>query len=70
MQCRGLDDYVGHFHHIITQVKEMSELHQIMYSVREFAAAISSKVHYHGCSTLLEVLNLPLGYVKVDIVAL
>ena len=43
MQCRGLEEYMGHFHPIITQLKEMSELHQIMYFVKDFAVAIGSR---------------------------
>ncbi|KAF1317106.1 polyprotein, partial [Globisporangium splendens] len=42
-QCRGLDDYVSRFRHVITQVQEMSELDKIMYFVRGLAPAIRTE---------------------------
>ncbi|KAF1334823.1 Retroelement pol polyprotein, partial [Globisporangium splendens] len=61
-QCRGLDDYVSRFGHVITQVQEMSELDKIIYFVRGLGSAIRTEVRYRRCSTLSEAITLALDY--------
>ncbi|KAE9286105.1 hypothetical protein PF008_g26744 [Phytophthora fragariae] len=61
-QCRDLPDYISKFRHLITQVKEMSELDKIMYVLRGLPSSIREEVQYRRSATLTEAITVALDY--------
>ncbi|GMF46658.1 unnamed protein product [Phytophthora fragariaefolia] len=61
-QCRDLPDYISKFRHLITQVKEMSELDNIMYFLRGLPSSIREETQYRRSATLTDAITVPLDY--------
>ncbi|GMF50473.1 unnamed protein product [Phytophthora fragariaefolia] len=61
-QCRDLPDYTSKFRHLITQVKEMSELDKIMYFLRSLPSSIREEVQYRRSATLTDAITVALDY--------
>ncbi|KAJ8525492.1 hypothetical protein ON010_g15622 [Phytophthora cinnamomi] len=61
-QCRDLPDYISKFRHLITQVKEMSELDKIMYFLRGLPSSIREEVQYRRSATLTDAITVALDY--------
>ncbi|GMF39303.1 unnamed protein product [Phytophthora fragariaefolia] len=61
-QCRDFPDYISKFWHLITQVKEMSELDEIMYFLRGLPSSIREGVQYRRSATLTDAITVALDY--------
>ncbi|KAG6610911.1 uncharacterized protein IUM83_08079 [Phytophthora cinnamomi] len=61
-QCRDLPDCISKFRHLITQVKEMSELDKIMYFLRGLPSSIREEVQYRRSATLTDAITVALDY--------
>ncbi|GMF17534.1 unnamed protein product [Phytophthora fragariaefolia] len=61
-QCRDLPDYISKFTHLITQVKEMSELDKIMYFLRGLPSSIREEVQYRRSAMLTDAITVALDY--------
>eukprot|EP00644_Phytophthora_capsici_P019454 jgi/Phyca11/133652/e_gw1.621.1.1 len=60
--CKDLPDYISKFRHLITQVKEMSELDKIMYFLRGLSSSIREEVQYRRSATLTDAITVALDY--------
>lgn len=47
--CKDLPDYVGKFHPVFTQVRNMSKLDRIIYFLRGLSGRTREEVHYLRC---------------------
>ncbi|GMF21138.1 unnamed protein product [Phytophthora fragariaefolia] len=61
-QCRDLPDYISKFRHLITQVKEMSELDKIVYFLCGLPSRIREEVQYRRSATLTDAITVALDY--------
>ncbi|CAI5707261.1 unnamed protein product [Peronospora effusa] len=60
--CEDLPDDVCKFRHVATQVREMSELDQIMYFQRGLTGRTREEVQYRRCTTLFEAITVALDF--------
>ncbi|OWY97705.1 Retroelement pol Polyprotein [Phytophthora megakarya] len=60
--CKDLPDYISKFRHLITKVKEMSELDKIMYFLRGLPSRIREENQYRRSATLTDAITVPLDY--------
>ncbi|CAI5714125.1 unnamed protein product [Peronospora farinosa] len=60
--CEDLPDYVCKFRHVVTQVRKMSELDQIMYFLRGLTGRTREEVQYRRCTTLSEAITVALDF--------
>ncbi|POM77209.1 Hypothetical protein PHPALM_5440 [Phytophthora palmivora] len=61
-QCKDLPDYISRFKHLITKVKEMSELDKIMYFLRGLPSSIREEVQYRRSAALTDAITVALDY--------
>ncbi|KAG1692010.1 hypothetical protein DVH05_025988 [Phytophthora capsici] len=61
--CKDLPDYISKFRHLITQVKEMSELDKIMYFLRGLSSSIREEVQYRRSATLTDAITVALDMI-------
>lgn len=60
--CKDLPEYVGKFHHVVTQVRKMSELDQIMYLLRGLTGLTRQEVQFCCCTALSEAITVALDF--------
>ena len=60
--CRDLPDYVGKSRHVVTQVRDVSELDQIMYFLRVLTGLTREEFQYRRCKTLSEAITVALDF--------
>nr|CCA25679.1 hypothetical protein PITG_05996 [Albugo laibachii Nc14] len=60
--CRTIPDYVGTFCYVVTQVREMSELDQIMYFLRRLKGRTREEAQYRHSTTLSEAISVALDF--------
>ena len=58
----GLPNYVCKFRHVVTQVREMSKLDQIMYFLLGLTSRTREEVHFRRCTTLSEAITVALDF--------
>nr|CCA19864.1 AlNc14C80G5274 [Albugo laibachii Nc14] len=60
--CRYLSDYVSSFRHVVTKVREMSELDPIMYFLRGVTGRTWEEIPDRRSTTLSDAITVALGF--------
>lgn len=61
-RCKSLEDYIGRFRMLLTQVKDMSDLDKITYFTRGLIPQLGREVEYRQCGTMSECFAVALEY--------
>ncbi|POM62324.1 LOW QUALITY PROTEIN: hypothetical protein PHPALM_28541 [Phytophthora palmivora] len=67
-QCTDLPDYISRVRHLITQVKEMSEMDKIMYFLRGLPSTIRKETQYRGSTTSTDAItrSIMIGLTRIE----